>query len=228
MPRQCRIENCKPQWDSPDGLKLNYFQVPKYPSRRQEWEKSVNDHFNSRRLFDDYSYICFLYFREECFNRLNERVTLKKTAIPTIFYNFQDEIEVYKSNEKSLDILDPSVLMKLTEVGNTFDTSEDKHCRGMNVDSESSLDSSQIIINSDENSVRCLEEQPTCYKKINSKDETVNSLPQSSTEKLFHKSIVNLDIDTINLDNKFFILKVLTSAKIEIERLRRINRAKSS
>lgn len=61
--------------------------------KRQQWQDSINNYFNSNRIFGKYAWVCALHFAKDCFNNngMMQRVTFTKTATPTIFCNFRKE-----------------------------------------------------------------------------------------------------------------------------------------
>uniref|UniRef100_A0A1A9WK67 THAP-type domain-containing protein n=1 Tax=Glossina brevipalpis TaxID=37001 RepID=A0A1A9WK67_9MUSC len=91
MPSFCAVINCNDRYGHSDNISFH-----KFPLKREdllkEWEAFIQQQRGSDWHASRWSSLCSRHFREEDFRSLNERKTLKKSAVPSVMINTKQKI----------------------------------------------------------------------------------------------------------------------------------------
>ncbi|KAL9924314.1 uncharacterized protein ACN427_012333 isoform 1-T1 [Glossina fuscipes fuscipes] len=86
MPSFCAVINCNDRYGHSDNISFHKFPL-KRADLLKEWEAFIQQQRGQDWHASRWSSLCSRHFREEDFRSLNERKTLKKSAVPSVMLN---------------------------------------------------------------------------------------------------------------------------------------------
>ncbi|CAG5057674.1 unnamed protein product [Parnassius apollo] len=195
MTKKCCIPTCKVESDQPEGRDLTFHTVPN--DMREKWTELLQTQCNVE--LKKYSYICSLHFQPGCFyySGLCKNRRLKKGSCPTLF-----------GDKLNTQLDDQSGEIQATDNHDEDDTT-------FNVSVEASSPSSSVYYS--------IDYDITGTQKVNNTDlSTSEKFENNSTNTKERKSILHMDLDSLNISGE--AKKLLEKAKEEVLGLRRRNR----
>ncbi|XP_058808046.1 uncharacterized protein LOC131673782 [Phymastichus coffea] len=225
MIKKCCIPNCRLQKDDPDCLNLNLFRVPKDEDSQNEWANSIKKYFKTEIEFKIYSYVCAMHFEPPCFNYggLSKAVRLKKGRCLTKFVKTEQNKPIQSSSDtNNCDLLSneidlsSKVSMVPSSTSSTNDTSITKDLYENNFDTRQLDDCHLPSIE-----YNCMDpEQVAIERDVNrSFSDSSNVVQKRGIERnTFRKSIVNVNLNLIDLKNTNIVRRLLENTQSKVRR----------
>lgn len=113
MPSFCAVINCNDRYGHSENISFHKFPIKRLDLLKQ-WEEFIQKQRGKDWHASRWTSLCSRHFREEDFRSLNERKTLKKTAVPSLLGE-QEEAAVGRNTEKSKTKKNPKVVVETLE-----------------------------------------------------------------------------------------------------------------
>ncbi|XP_023312217.1 uncharacterized protein LOC108914193 isoform X2 [Anoplophora glabripennis] len=196
-----------------------------------EWHDNIKSYFKTDVKLLPHFQVCALHFKKEFFSTglTGQRIRLKNNAVPTIFENYgwneqSQELEKsglfqYKCEAMDIDA-DPENIPNPSDNVNL-----EKSCVIISNQSLKNLESNEENVTIDEFEKPYLKSQSLPSSLEDNKLEESLGVPSKTVEeKLWQKSIANIDLNAIDYKDEFLVRKLLEKSKMEIIQLRKSRR----